>query len=315
MDKTFLKDKIYESMKLYEGKVKSSVIKNGYGGCDVLFSLPGRNERYHGMIVSELPHKTRNFSNGYSYTGSVETTDGSTYDLYCDNDRFDGTYFALKHSESNPRGTRIGKISKGVVVKEDYDSDREEEITIQKYLDDNRLNGEVEVDGSNIYVDIHWGDWKHEHLRCEYLMNKLGYTQEYVEVTEEDGSDCYSAIHTYIKKDMNESLTESLNEEYYPFTFYDEEYNLVPLKTTYNNNGTLAIMVYTDDGEPFGDLTVNLPASDTLADDTHAFVQRDFWVKDFIKQTKIGRPMGEFAKSGFSTFELYEFDIDKLDDM
>ena len=109
--------------------------------------------------------------------------------------------------------------------------------------------------------------------------------------------------------------SESLKEEYYPFTFYDEEYNLVPLKTTYNNNGTLAIMVYTDDGEPFGDLTVNLPASDILADDIHAFVQRDSWVKDFIKQTKIGNPAGKSAKSGFSTFELYEFDINKLDDM
>ena len=114
---------------------------------------------------------------------------------------------------------------------------------------------------------------------------------------------------------LTSKYAKSLKEEYYPFTFYDEEYNLVPLKTAYRNNGTLAIMVYTDDGEPFGDLTVNLPASDTLADDTHAFVQRDSWVKDFIKQTKIGKPAGKSAKSGFSTFELYEFDINKLDDM
>lgn len=207
----YYEDMVFKSMKLQEGKLKSSIVPNPYGSYDVLFSLPRRNERYHGTIVSELPVKTGRFSNGYSYTGSVEANDGNTYDLYCDNDRFDGTYFALKHSESNPRGTRIGKISKGMVVKEDYNSDSEEERRIQTYLDDHDLWGEVEVNDGVAYVEINWGDWKHEHLRCEYLMNDLGYQQDYVEVTEEDGSDCYSAIHTYIKKDMNESLTESLN--------------------------------------------------------------------------------------------------------
>lgn len=90
-------------------------------------------------------------------------------------------------------------VKESMKLNEDYNSDLEEERRIQKYLDDHELWGEVSVDDDTVYVEINWGDWKHEHLRCEYLMNKLGYSQEYVDVTEEDGSDCYSAIHTYKK--------------------------------------------------------------------------------------------------------------------
>lgn len=130
----YYEDMVFKSMKLQEGKLKSSIVPNPYGSYDVLFSLPRRNERYHGTIVSELPVKTGRFSNGYSYTGSVEANDGNTYDLYCDNDRFDGTYFALKHSESNPRGTRIGKISKGMVVKESLKKSKDSEDELYKKI-------------------------------------------------------------------------------------------------------------------------------------------------------------------------------------
>lgn len=51
-------------------------------------------------------------------------------------------------------------------------------------------------------VDIIWGDWKHDHLRADYLIKeyfkKLGYEVSVnEEVTEEDGSDTYSATHYY----------------------------------------------------------------------------------------------------------------------
>ena len=48
-------------------------------------------------------------------------------------------------------------------------------------------------------VDISWGDWKHEHLWCRDLMGYLGYIETGEEETEEDGSDCYSAIHYFVK--------------------------------------------------------------------------------------------------------------------
>ena len=51
-----------------------------------------------------------------------------------------------------------------------------------------------------IKVNIEWGDWKHDHLRCDYLMEQLGYMSAGVQTTETDGSDCYSAIHRYLAK-------------------------------------------------------------------------------------------------------------------
>lgn len=50
-----------------------------------------------------------------------------------------------------------------------------------------------------ICVQIDWGDWKHEHLRADWLMEQIGWGKLKVDVTAEDGSDCYSAIHYYTK--------------------------------------------------------------------------------------------------------------------
>lgn len=54
-------------------------------------------------------------------------------------------------------------------------------------------------ENGKITISIEWGDWKHEHLAADYFMSKLGYDVMYTETTEEDGSDCYSAEHTYKK--------------------------------------------------------------------------------------------------------------------
>lgn len=83
---------------------------------------------------------------------------------------------------------------------ESFHSDLDEERKIQKYMDDNDLWGDVAVDNGKVYIEFHWGDWKHEHLRCKLLMNELGYEQVAEDVTEDDGSDTYSAIHTYVKE-------------------------------------------------------------------------------------------------------------------
>ena len=49
-----------------------------------------------------------------------------------------------------------------------------------------------------VVVDIDRGDWKHDHLRLEWLMEENDFRQIGEVTTEEDGSDCYSAIHTFI---------------------------------------------------------------------------------------------------------------------
>lgn len=50
-----------------------------------------------------------------------------------------------------------------------------------------------------VAVEIKWGDWKHDHARLDLLMkeNFSNLRSIHTATTEEDGSDCYSAIHYY----------------------------------------------------------------------------------------------------------------------
>ena len=83
---------------------------------------------------------------------------------------------------------------------------------IEKKLDENSLW----VDDVRVYehsgticieVEISWGDWKHEHRRLDYLLFDIvyEYNKDLVsnfykiteEITDEDGSDTYSAVHIY----------------------------------------------------------------------------------------------------------------------
>lgn len=76
---------------------------------------------------------------------------------------------------------------------------RNEVKIVQDILNNDHLYADVYAyDEIGICVDISWGDWKHEHLRCDYLMKLHGYTFVCSDVTESDGSDCYSATHIYV---------------------------------------------------------------------------------------------------------------------
>lgn len=68
---------------------------------------------------------------------------------------------------------------------------------IQEYLKEWDVYGEVFEDGNQLVINIEWGDWKHDHKRCDYVMAKKNYLCVEEEVTEENGSDCYSANHYY----------------------------------------------------------------------------------------------------------------------
>ena len=68
---------------------------------------------------------------------------------------------------------------------------------IENALNKDGIYSDVSYDGEHIMVHISWGDWKHEHGRCDYILGNLGLTCVNTEVTEEDGSDCYSAVHYY----------------------------------------------------------------------------------------------------------------------
>lgn len=55
-----------------------------------------------------------------------------------------------------------------------------------------------DIEGNILKVEVSWGDWKHDHLFLDFLMNRLfDFSVIATDVTEEDGGDCYSADHYY----------------------------------------------------------------------------------------------------------------------
>lgn len=82
------------------------------------------------------------------------------------------------------------------------DTTKEETEMLYRYLSDNGVYADVyhySHDVPAIVVSISWGDWKHDHGWANTLMGYLGYTEIGNQVTEENGSDCYSAEHYYLK--------------------------------------------------------------------------------------------------------------------
>lgn len=76
------------------------------------------------------------------------------------------------------------------------------EKKIHKLMKENHIMGEivhVAPERKMIGVEVIWGDWKHEHGRLDWLIgeNFSNLRSIHTTTTEEDGSDCYSAIHYY----------------------------------------------------------------------------------------------------------------------
>lgn len=71
-------------------------------------------------------------------------------------------------------------------------------LDIQQMLIDHQICGDVSEDNDGtIEITIEWGDWKHDHIYCDMLMKEKGYELIGENVTDEDGSDCYSSNHQY----------------------------------------------------------------------------------------------------------------------
>ena len=71
---------------------------------------------------------------------------------------------------------------------------------IRTALEENGVYAEVyqhpQIDIVTV-VEIEWGDWKHDHWRADMVVEELGGCVMNVITTEDDGSDCYSAVHYY----------------------------------------------------------------------------------------------------------------------
>lgn len=79
---------------------------------------------------------------------------------------------------------------------------------LQNYLRENQIYGECDWSSSIFSIRINWGDWKHDHLRCDYLVEEFAKTNnskilfQKTKVTEDNGTDCYSAKHFYVFKEV-----------------------------------------------------------------------------------------------------------------
>ena len=80
----------------------------------------------------------------------------------------------------------------------------------------------------------------------------------------------------------------------------------VRMEKTKYCNGNLAIRLVCDNGEPYGDLTVNL--NKELPDDM-AYVDTNNMpnAERFIKENNLGVHQGKYEYSGFCAYPLYRF--------
>ena len=83
-------------------------------------------------------------------------------------------------------------------------------------------------------------------------------------------------------------------------------------RSTYRNNGNLAIILDSPTEGPFATLTVNLDGPKLSKN--YAFVDTNNcpWAEAFIKEHGLGKPTGTVGYSGYCQYPLYEFDLSKL---
>lgn len=92
---------------------------------------------------------------------------------------------------------------------------------IEKICKYRKIDGDCFISSDNfdndgiveIGVDIHWGDWKHDHMHLDWAVQDV-FDDVVVneEVTEEDGSDTYSSTHYYtfyLDDELNEDTVKN----------------------------------------------------------------------------------------------------------
>lgn len=80
----------------------------------------------------------------------------------------------------------------------------------------------------------------------------------------------------------------------------------------YQNNGSLAIIMMTG-YETYGTLTVNLPDSVLLDEDTQFVDENNLpGIGKWLEDNELGIPIGTEQLSGFCTYRAYKFNLSKM---
>lgn len=98
--------------------------------------------------------------------------------------------------------------------------------------------------------------------------------------------------------------------KFFEIEFYGKKYKVCFYVCTYTANGNIAIELHTDKGEPFADVTVNLgflaPGYGYLD------VNQLSDVEKIMQEHGFGHPEGTRRQSGYVSYPLYEFHLDKM---
>lgn len=91
-------------------------------------------------------------------------------------------------------------------------------------------------------------------------------------------------------------------------TSWGETYELNITRTTYTNNGNLAVLATITDGEPFGAITVNteyvLPEEFAAVDTNNMQC-----IVEVLKDNNIAKETGMYVQSGFCNYPVMKFNI------
>lgn len=95
--------------------------------------------------------------------------------------------------------------------------------------------------------------------------------------------------------------------------YHDRRFIKVYLQLdSYRINGSLAVTLYGEDGDLFGVITVNLPGGPTPPHAAFVDSNNYPWVELFLENNDIAHPTGDFAHSGYCTYPLYKFNMEKF---
>lgn len=96
---------------------------------------------------------------------------------------------------------------------------------------------------------------------------------------------------------------------------YDFEGRTISLQAmTYENNGTLALMVFYDEnGDDSDVISVNLNNT-MMQNDECCFIDTNNipWAPRFLEKFNLAEPTGVYQRSGFCTYPLFRIHLDKL---
>ena len=105
-----------------------------------------------------------------------------------------------------------------------------------------------------------------------------------------------------------------MTSQYYPVRTYGETFLVNLVRNTYLHPRTLCVQTYTEDGEPFATLTVNLCSKLQTASRAFLDVNNCPWVEQFLVSNGIAYPVEKVTRtSGFCCYPLYEFDTTRLE--